>query len=161
VGFLTVRVSPKLARAANLQGHLTRVWHHNGPIFVRSRYQDYETVAGFEPTADERAAMRGSVLFGKHLKGAAAIAESRYGDARIVLCPPHFELGDQGIRGYQALMRQWLAAAGLEDAENDPLAPGQPGRAAFMDDLGGEWMEPVRQSANWRLLATVVRDLCS
>ncbi len=161
VGFLTVRVSPKLAGAANLKNRLTRVWYHNGPIFVRSECPAYRTLASFEPTVEERKALRGSALFGKHLKGSAAIAESRYGQGRVMLCPPHFELGNQGIGEYQALMRQWLAAAGLDTAQDDPLAPGQPGRTAFMEDLGGEWMEPVRRSASWRVLATIVNDLAN
>jgi glutamine amidotransferase-like uncharacterized protein len=157
---LTIRVAPRLARAAGLNRRVTRVWYHNGPIFSRTKPSSYDTLAAFEPTAEERREARQFVLYRKRLNGAAAIAESRYGKGRVVLCVPHFELGGLGIREYQRLLRDWLAREGCGAEDGDPLAFGEAGYERFMAALGGLEMQPVRSSVNWRLLAAIVRGLC-
>jgi hypothetical protein len=157
--FLTVRLGRGLARLAGLEGEHRQVWYHNGPILQRSRESRYRALATFEPTPDERTQMRGQFLFRKHLHGAPAISETRYGRGRVVLCAPHFEYGDESVRGYLARFQGWVGGQRIDMAEGDCLAPGRTGRRAFLDTLGGEWMAPVLKSTNWRVLAALINDL--
>jgi hypothetical protein len=159
--FFTVRLTPRLARLAGLDGEYTRVWYHNGPVLQRTRESLYRTLATFEPTPEERAQTRGMPLFGKRLRGAPAIAELRYGRGRVVLCAPHFEYGDESVRDYLARIRGWLDNDCPDTAEGDPGAPERLGRRVFLDTLGGERMAPVRKSTNWRVLAALISDLRS
>jgi len=156
---LTLELEPWLSRAAGIPGGRVPTWYHNGPVWARSRTTPYRTLARFAPTKDERKQTRQSKLFRKHLSGAPAIIECHYGKGRVTLCTPHPEFGDEGLRDWQMRLGQWLQAAGFADAEGDPLLPGMPGHAALMSDLGGQWMEPVRTSANWRLLRALIDSL--
>jgi len=153
VGFLTLRLDAKLARLAGLEGRHRRVWYHNGPVLQRTRKSAYRALATFEPTAEERAQFRGMPLFGKRLWGATAVAETRYGRGRVVLCAPHFEYGDESVREYLARFPGW------ESEHRMGLSEG-PGRRAFLSTLGGEWMAQVRSSTNWRVLSALIADLC-
>jgi hypothetical protein len=153
VGFLTVRLDPRLARLAGLGGQHRRVWYHNGPVLQKGREPICRALATFEPTTEERAQFRGTPLFRKHLRGAPAMAEVRYGGGRVVLCAPHFEYGDESVRDYLARFPGWEREHRMDLSE-------AAGRRAFLDTLGGEWMAPVRSSVNWRVLAALVGDLC-
>ena len=159
VQFLTVKVAPDLARAAGLDQDLLRIWYHNGPILSAGTATDHQVLAAFQPSRAERKMAGAFFLKGKHLLHTPAVVAVRYGNGRVVLCSPHPELGDMGVRDYQSLIRQWLAHNGFTDTEDDPLQPGMPAHRRFMDSLGGKLMEPVRRSQNWKFLSAIVADL--
>lgn len=159
VQFISIRPCAELIKAANLESDVFPVWYHNGPMFIRKRNANYRVLVSFEPTREERKSAQGEFLSGKHLNGAPAIIGSNYGKGRVVACSPHPELGDMGIRDYQKLLRQWLEENELFDGDRDPLAIGSPGYDLFMQTLGGECMQPVLTSRNWRLLHYIVDKL--
>jgi glutamine amidotransferase-like uncharacterized protein len=159
VQLLTMKLDPVLARTSGIQSGEVIVWYHNGPIWAQSRRSSFRILAAFAPTKEQREQTREHKLFRKHLAGAPAIVECRYGRGRVVLCAPHPEYGDGGLRDWQRRIRQWLEAGGFSDADGDPLLPGAPGHRALMADLGGTWLEPVRGSANWKLLRALLNGL--
>jgi glutamine amidotransferase-like uncharacterized protein len=159
VQLLTVTLDLQLARAAGIRSGETAIWYHNGPIWARSGASAFRVLAAFAPTPEQREQTRQNKLFRKHLTGAPAIIECQYGLGRLVLCTPHPEYGDTGLYDWQGRIRQWVAANGFSDAEGDPLAPGEVGHRAIMADLGGTWLEPIRASANWRLLRAIMAGL--
>jgi len=156
--FLSVRIVPELAAPAGLCDDPQPVWYQNGPVFSGVA-GDLQPLATFAPTRTERAQTRDGFLFRKRLSGAPAIVQSHYGKGRVVLCSPHLELGDLGIRDYHALLRQWIAAHGLAEVDYDPLSTGTASYRQFMKELGGPWLQPVRQSSNWRVLSALINDL--
>jgi len=159
VQLLTVKLAPQLARSAGIAGGYATMWYHNGPVWSRRRGDAFRTLATFAPTPEQREQTRGQKLFRKHLNGAPAIIECQYGLGRVVLCTPHPEYGDRGLYDWQRRLRQWMAAAGFANADGDPLAPGAAGHRALMADLGGSWLEPIRASASWEVLRTILADL--
>ena len=159
--FITVKVDPELMRAAGLDQALLRIWYHNGPILCTGATSDLEVLAAFQPSKAERNIARNGFLKGKHLLHAPAVVALKHGNGRVVLCSPHPEFGDMGVRDYQSLIRQWLTENDFIDTQDDPLKPGMPAHSSFMNSLGGKLMEPVRKSENWKFLSAIVTGLLS
>ncbi|MCX6345731.1 MAG: BPL-N domain-containing protein [Armatimonadetes bacterium] len=157
--FLTVRLNEELIQAAQLDQDTLRLWYHNGPILSVNASSGFTVLAVFQPSKAERNVAKNGFLKGKHLLHAPAIVALKHGNGRVILCSPHLEFGDMGVRDYQSLLRQWLTEHNCTDVQDDPLKPGMPAQCDFMKSLGGQLMEPVRRSKNWKCLLAIVVDL--
>lgn len=154
--FFSIKISREFMQAAGLDNDILRAWYHNGPIISMNNRTNFKVLATFSPTSEERRIAKNGFLYRKHLAHAPAIVESYYGAGRVILCTPHLELGDLGIREYQAYLRQWLSDNGYENCSFDLDTPAY---KLFMNDLGGDLMQPIRYSNNWKLLSAIINSL--
>lgn len=155
---LTFKVNPTFAKAVGVQEY-TSIHYHNGPIISQDSLMNYTTLISFAPTRSERKQLSDLSLFRKHLTGVPAVFVSNFGKGRVMLCSPHLEYGDVSYFQWRDMLLEWMRLEEIEGTEEHPLIPGSLEYEKLLLGCTAGWMSPIRESANWRILTTLVNDL--